>query len=222
MLVLNLTPDELLTTTRAVRKRLDLTRPVERELIRECLEIALQAPSGSNAQGWHFLVVDDPGTRKALGDLYARAFETYRSMPISAHALADQKDGPEKRQMERVIDSAEYLAAHLAEVPVHLIPCFEGRLDALTGPMSAIASAGSYGSIVPAVWSFMLAARSRGLGTALTTLHLMHEKEAAEILGIPFDTITQTALIPVAYTVGTDFRPALRKPLDDVLHLNSW
>ena len=222
MPVLDLTPDELLTTTRAVRKRLDLERPVEPELIRECLEIALQAPSGSNAQGWHFVVVDDPGTRKALADLYAKAFEVYRSMPVSAHALSDQEDGPDKRQMERVVESAEYLAAHLAEVPVHVIPCFAGRLDALSGPMSVMANASSYGSMVPAVWSFMLAARSRGLGTAYTTLHLMHEKESAELLGIPFDGITQTALIPVAYTKGTDFKPARRKPLDDVLHVNSW
>ena len=222
MAKLELSVDEVLTTTRAVRKRMDFDRPVEEALIRECLEIALQAPSGSNAQGWHFVVVTDPDKRKGLAELYRQAFDAYRTMPISAHALTEQREGADQRQMERVVDSAEYLAQNLERAPVHLIPCVEGRFEALTGTLGVLSAASSYGSIIPAAWSFMLAARSRGLGTSWTTLHLMHEEKAAELLGIPFAQVTQVALIPVAYTRGTDFKPARRKPLDDVLHINGW
>lgn len=219
---LNLSTDELLTTTRAVRKRLDMDRPVEMELIRECLDIALQAPSGSNAQGWHFLVVTDADKRAALADLYEKAFNIYRGMPISAHALVEQADPADEAQMERVVSSAEYLAENLKRVPVHLIPCIQGRVDAIVGDAANLAQASIFGSIVPAAWSFMLAARSRGLGTAWTTLHLMFEKAAAEILDIPYEEVTQTALIPVAYYTGETFKVARRKPLDTVLHVNHW
>jgi len=217
MPTLDLTPDELLTTTRAVRKRLDLSRPVGLEVIRECLEIALQAPSGSNAQRWHFVVVTDAAKRAALAKLYNRAFDAYRDMPIAAGNLfrEDPVRGP---QQARVMDSAEYLAAHLHEVPVHVIPCMEGRAD----EVPAVRAAGMWGSLMPAAWSFMLAARARGLGTSLTTLHLIYEREAAELLGIPFDEITQGLLIPTAYTQGTDFKPATRQPLDEVLHVDKW
>ncbi len=219
---LGLSADEVLATTRAVRKRLDLDRPVPIELLRECLELALQAPTGSYAQGWHFVVVTDPEKRRALAQLYHRAFQDYRNQPFSAHAIAKQREGAERRSTERVVDSAEYLAEHLGHVPVHLIPCIEGRVTQIPGDLAQLAQASVYGSILPAVWSFMLAARERGLGTAWTTLHLVHEREAAEILGIPFETVMQTALIPVAYSVGTDFKRAPRRDLDRVLHLNSW
>ena len=217
-----LSPDELLTTTRAVRKRLDLERPVPLEVVRECLEIATQAPTGSNAQGWHFVVVSDPEKRRAIGELYAKAFAMYRTSPFSAHAR--EREGPEwqQRQMDRVIGSAEYLAENLGRVPVQLIPCVEGRTDQATGPMAVLAQASLFGSILPAVWSFMLAARARGLGTAWTTLHLFYEKEVAELLGIPYETVMQTALVPVAYTRGSDFKPARRKPLDPILHVDGW
>lgn len=213
-----MTPDELLTTTRAVRKRLDFERPVERSVLEECLEVALQAPSGSNRQGWHFLVVTEEGKRRALAELYRKSFEAYRRSPQAAHALA-QGSGEYSGQMQRVVDSSEFLAANLARVPVHLVPAIEGRIDA---KYSTRAGASLFGSILPAVWSFMLAARVRGLGTAWTTLHLSYEKEAAEILGIPYDDVTQAALIPVAYTKGAKFRPAERKPLESVLHWNGW
>ena len=221
--LLDLSPDELLSTTRAVRKRLDLERPVPMEAVRECLRLALQAPTGSNAQGWHFVLVTDAGKRRELGALYRKAFEVYRTMPVSVHAgEAAADDSAHAAQMARVVSSAEYLAENLSRVPVHLVPCVEGRVDQLQGPGATLGQASIYGSILPAVWSFMLAARARGLGTAWTTLHLMHEKEAADLLGIPYDAVTQVALIPLAWSKGTDFKPARRKPMEGVVHLNHW
>ena len=214
--------DELLTTTRAVRKRLDLDRPVDMSVVSECLETALQAPSGSNAQGWHFVIVTDADKRQAIGDLYAKAFDVYRDMPISAHALAAQTEPGYRKVMDEVVGSAEHLAANLARVPVHFIPCIEGRVDSLTGPAANASQSGFYGSILPAVWSFMLAARARGLGTAWTTLHLFFEEQIAEILELPYDSVTQVALVPVAYYTGTSFKPANRKPLENFLHLDRW
>ncbi|HKJ23776.1 MAG TPA: nitroreductase family protein [Myxococcota bacterium] len=219
---LNLSADEVLSTTRAVRKRLDFTKPVPMEVIRECLELATQAPTGSNAQGWHFVFVTDPAKKAKLAELYKARFAAYRQMDVSAHNLAEGLDGAAKAQQERVIDSAEYLSEHMAEAPVLMIPCVEGRVDQATGPMASIAAASVYGSIIPAAWSFMLAARERGLGTAWTTLHLMDEKEVSDLLGIPYDRVTQVALVPIAYTKGTDFKPARRKPLDDVVHVDAW
>lgn len=217
MPLLDLTLDQLLTTTRSVRKRLDFSRPVEPEVIRECLEIALQAPSGSNRQTWHFVVVTDADKRMAIADLYRKGFYAYRNSGVSNPA--QYAHNPERvRIQERIVNSADYLAEHMHEVPVHLIPCIAGRLDGLPSIMQA----GVWGSILPATWSFMLAARARGLGSAWTTLHLPYEKEAAEVLGIPYDEITQAALIPVAYTLGTDFKPAAREPLDTVVHWNGW
>jgi nitroreductase len=217
MPTLDLTPDALLTTTRAVRKRLDLSRPVEMEVIRACLGIALQAPSASNVQGWHFVVVTDAEKRAQLAELYRRGFEAYRSLPRAVGNLFqdDPVRGPQQR---RVMDSSQYLAAHLEQVPVHVIPCIEGSADE-TSPMRI---ASRWGSLYPAAWSFMLAARARGLGTVWTTLHLLHEQEAAEILGIPYQDVRQGLLIPLAYTQGSDFQPAPRQPLDDLLHVNGW
>ncbi len=209
------TADQLLTTTRSVRKRLDFKRPVPPELIRQCLDIAYQAPTGSNAQGWHFVVVTDAGKRRGLADLYRKAFEFYATNP-AMRATYDESDLRTK-QMPRVIDSASYLAEHMHEAPVHVIPCIEGRIE----QAGVVAQASVYGSILPAAWSFMLAARARGLGTAWTTLHLFHEQEAAKILGIP-DHVTQTALFPVAYFTGTDFKPAKRLATDRSTHWDTW
>jgi len=214
---LGLSADELLSTTRAVRKRLDFDRPVERELIGECLELALQAPTGSNAQGWHFMLVDDPDQKAAIAALYKKAWAVYPDMPFSAHNV--HKDDPSmKKVQDRVVSSAQYLADNMERVPAMLIPLVAGRFD---GAPSWV-GASIFGSILPATWNFMLAARERGLGTCWTTLHLMHEKEAAEILEIPFDEMTQVALIPIAHTQGTQFRPAPRKALDGVVHWNRW
>ncbi len=218
MPILDLSIDTLLTTTRSVRKRLDLSRPVEPEVIRECLELALQAPTGSNTQGWHFIVVTDPQQRQALATLYRKGGARYRELiaPVLQQRVASNEQ--EATTLARVIDSGQYLIDHLHEVPVHVIPCIQGRTDHLP----IIAQAGQWGSIMPAAWSFMLAARSRGLGTSLTSFHLFFEQEAAEVLGIPYAEVMQAALIPVAYTLGTDFKPAPRKPLESVLHWDRW
>jgi nitroreductase len=204
--------DELLSTTRAVRKRLDLDKPVPREVINECLELAVQAPTGSNTQGWRWMVVEDADKRKALADLYRKGAEAYLT-----DAAAQAEDGGDAQTL-RVYSSAMYLMDHLHEVPVHLIPCIQGRPPEGT-PMVMLG--GLFGSIFPAVWSFQLALRARGLGSALTTLHLLHEKEAAEVLGIP-DDVMQVALLPVAYTKGTDFKRADRPPVADITHWDTW
>jgi nitroreductase len=215
---LNLSADEVLTTTRAVRKRLDFDKPVEMHVLRECLEIALQAPSGSNSQGWHFVLVTDPGKKKAIADLYLQAFNDYEAGP-NQPTKQHQDDPSMARTQARVLSSARYLADNLARVPAMLIPCLAARPDTPGLPQGALASL--YGSILPAAWSFMLAARERGLGTCWTTLHLMHEKEIAALLGIP-DNVAQVALIPIAYTLGTAFTAAPRKDLDTVLHTDHW
>lgn len=215
--ILSLSPDELLSTTRSVRKRLDLTRPVEPELIQECLELAAQAPTGGNSQGWHFVVVTDPDKRRQLGEWYAEGFAAMYGNPEAVVAGLPQDDPSYVETTRRVIGSAQYLAEHMGEVPVHVIPVIEGRTDAFPVAWQA----GIWGSLLPATWSFMLAARSRGLGTCWTTLHLVQEKAAAELLGLP-DNVMQGALIPVAHTLGTDFKPAPRRDLSRVIHHDTW
>ncbi|WP_431239066.1 nitroreductase family protein [Mycolicibacterium aichiense] len=213
-MTLDLTVDELLTSTRSVRKRLDFDKPVPREVLMECLDLALQAPTGSNAQGWQFLFVEDPAKKKALADIYRATGTPYLDMP--APVRGDMRDA----QMDSVLSSAKYLNENLEKAPVFLIPCLEGRPDGAPAGMQA----SYWGSLIPAVWSFMLALRSRGLGSAYTTLHLIGdgEKQAAELLGIPFEQYTQGGLWPIAYTKGTDFKPAKRLPAEQLTHWDTW
>jgi len=204
--------DKLLSTTRAVRKRLDLTKDVPRQVILDCIRLSQQAPTGSNMQGWRWLVVTDPDKRRALSELYRKAGADY---------LAEgqkQAEASGHQQTARVLDSATYLVEHLHEVPVHVIPCIRGRLGADVPPGMV---AGFFGSIFPAVWSFQLALRARGLGSVITTLHLGFEAEAAELLGIP-DGVTQCCLLPVGYTVGDDFKPATRRPAEQITYFDRW
>jgi nitroreductase len=216
---LNLSADQVLTTTRAVRKRMDFDRDVEMDVLRECFNIALQGPSGSNSQGWQFMLVTDKDKIAAIAEWYLKSFDVYQAGPASP--TKQHQDRPEmKDTQQKVENSARYLADNLHKVPALLIPVFGAKLNDPALPHSAQAS--MYGSILPSVWSFMLAARERGLGTCWTTLHLNYEQEIANILGIPFDTHSQLALIPIAYTKGTDFKPAPRKPLDEFLHINEW
>lgn len=196
--------DHVMTTTRSVRKRLDFERPVEPQIIQQCIDIALQAPNGGNRGRYHFVVVSDPEKRAKLADLYRKGF---------AEFLAPNKEsyGP------AVFESAKYLAEHLHEVPLHIIPCIEGRAEEGTPFMQA----NVYGSVLPAAWSLMMALRARGLGSSWTTLHLMYEAEAASLLKIP-ENVTQGVLLPVAYFTGDDFRPALRARGSERTYWNTW
>lgn len=214
-MTLALTPDELLTTTRSVRRRLDLDRAVPLTLVRECIEIALQAPSGSNRQSWEWVVVTDAGLRGKIGEVYKRAVDAYLGSPGAAGKL--YADDPERaRTQRRVGASVAVLGETMGRVPVHVIPCLR-----TSSSLGAGNQAGLWGSILPAAWSYMLAARARGLGTAWTTLHLGYEDEVAQILGIPAD-VHQAVLIPTAYYTGTSFQPAARGPIDGVLHVDQW
>jgi len=206
------TTDELLTTTRAVRRRLDLERPVEREVILDCIRLSQQAPTGGNQQTWSWVVVTDPDKRRALAELYRASGDIY--LPQAHAAAVEQGDG----QTARVYDAAMYLNDILADVPVHVIPCMQGRLPENADNASA---ASMYGSIFPAVWSFQLALRSRGLGSTLTTIHLFKEAEAAKLLGIP-DGVSQVALLPIAYTQGTGFKQASRPDPATITHFDQW
>lgn len=216
MPLLDLNPDELLTTTRSVRLRLDLERPVERSLIEECLRVAQQAPTGGNRQTWSFIVLTEGKVRRALAEIYKRGWEAYLASMNGGGS--SQRNEALNRQVVRVYRSAQYLADQMEHVPVLVVPCLAGRLVSPDTEQQA----GYWGSILPAVWSFMLAARARGLGTCLTTVHLHYEEDAARLLGIPFDQVTQAGLIPIAHTKGTDFKPASRKPLDAIVHWEKW
>jgi nitroreductase len=161
------TVDHLLTTTRSVRKRLDLARPVEPEIIERCLEIAIQAPSGSDRQGWHFVVITDPALKLGIAELYRKSYARY--------AASGPQTGPGAARPQ-LRSSSNYLAEHYHEVPAMVLFCYEGRPE----HPAPLAQAGLYGSILPAAWSFMLALRARGIGAAWTTQHQRYEHEAAE------------------------------------------
>jgi nitroreductase len=208
--------DHALATTRAVRRRLDFDRPVPREVILQCLELAIQAPTGSNRQGWQWVVVTDGAKKQRIGELYRESWYAYASSGRPNYPEGD----PRREQQPRVVSSAQLLADRMGDVPAMVIPCHEGRVDG--DGASNLAIAGVYGSILPAAWSFMLAARGRGLGTAWTTLHLKYEHEVAELLGIPYERVTQAALITVGYYTGEDFRAAERIPLDSIMHWEGW
>lgn len=207
--LLPLNPDELLTTTRTVRKRLDLERAVPVSVVREALEVALQAPSGSNKQKWHWLIVTDPELKKKVAEYYATSHAAYSG----AKPAADAEDPTRAR----IVSSSKHLAEVMGDVPVLVIGAIEIDEDELPAGNQA----GLWGSLLPAAWSLSLALRARGLGTAWTTLHLQYEREVAEVLGIP-GNVRQGVLLPVAYTKGTDFKPAPRKDLDAVIHVDGW
>lgn len=202
--------DTLLTTTRAVRKRLDLERPVEREVLLDCINIAQQSPTGGNRMRWHWMVVQDEAKRRELGQIYRDASEEYFA--------TDQPSGDHNpAQTERVRGSARYLRDVMGQAPALVIPCAAGD----PAEMSLAAQASFFGSIVPATWSFMLALRSRGLGTCYTTLHLNLAERTADLLDIP-DGYTQIALLPVAYTKGTDFKAVSRPPVEEIVSFDTW
>jgi nitroreductase len=208
--------DEVLTTTRAVRRRLDLSRPVPREVIEECVQFARQAPIAGNVERCRFVAVTQPELRREIADIYRAATERVSYKPISeAEAAAD----PAARAMAKVMASAADLRDHLHEVPVLVVVGSEAR--APKEGTGAVAS-GFYGSVFPAIWSFQLALRSRGLGSSLTCIHLHEADRMAALVSLP-ERWTQVALLPVAYTNGLEFRAAARQlPLHDVLRWETW
>lgn len=218
MSLLPLTPDELLSTTRAVRKRLDFERPVSDEVVRECVELAMQSPSGSNNMTMQFVVVRDPERRRALGEIYRQCYSIYQGFDGIYIGSIDKGDDGANAQQQRSARSADFLGERMGDAPVIVVPCTMGRFDGTPAMMTASMA----GNVIPAMWSFMLAARARGLGTCWTTVHLMMEQQAAEVLGIPFDQVQQVCMSPLAYTIGTDFRPASRPPADSIIHWDQW
>lgn len=212
MALLDLDPDQLLSTTRAVRKRLDFTRPVPDELIRECVAMALQAPSGSNVVTMRFVVATDRAKIAAIGAVYGEVYAGYKASP--GYAGSHPATGAHAATQARVASSADYLGEHMGDAPALVIACNEGR--------DRESAVGGIGNVLPGAWSFMLAARARGLGTVWTTMHTSREKDVADILDIPYATVAQAVLTPVAFTKGTDFKPAARPAPDEVIHWNSW
>ncbi|MYI56884.1 MAG: nitroreductase family protein [Acidimicrobiia bacterium] len=212
---LGLSADEVLLTTRAVRRRLDFDRPVPESLLRECARFAVQAPTSSNGQGWHFVFVTERSKIEALAAIYRRGSDLNRARFIENSKARAATDAVWGGQLARMIEAGAHLVENLHRIPAMLIPCAAGRPE---DPRHVVEGAGS---VIQAAWSFMLAARARGLGTCWTTIHLMWEEEVAEILGIPYREVRQYAMIPVAYTIGTEFKPAARD-LDGVLSFNGW
>src|SRR5262245_6036617 len=208
--------EDVLTTTRAVRKRLDFSKPVERKVIEECLAAAQQAPNGGNLQTWGFVVITDGAKRIALAALYHQGYDTFVSSPIAAAMGYGQPHASPAQR--RVLASIDYLVENLHQAPVFVISCIAPRAEGLpTALQHAVC-----GSIMPAAWSFMLAARARGLGTCWTIFHLYHEEEAAKLLGIPYRDVMQVSLIPVAHVHGTKFRPRSRRPVQTMIHWETW
>ncbi|MGX4695413.1 nitroreductase family protein [Streptomyces sp. JNUCC 63] len=216
--------ETVLTTTRAVRRRLDFDRPVPRETVLDCLRIALQAPTGGDAEDWRFVLVGDPEVRRAIGEEYQRLFDLHVRPRMAAildggtmrtHPPARPLDDAARRRKERVYSGAAYLAENLGRAPWLVLAC------ATRPNRSAEIAAAVYGSVFPSVWSFQLALRSRGLGSIITTLHLRGPETVTRLLGIP-EGVTQCALLPVAHTIGIDFRPAARRPVEDVVFLDGW
>ncbi|MFT7600234.1 MAG: nitroreductase [Acidimicrobiales bacterium] len=217
-MLLPLTPDEMLSTTRSVRKRLDFDRPVEPETLTECLELALQAPTGSLRQDWHFVVSTDAEQCRAVGEVYKRVWNGMISDEYLEKTAAAEPDPAARESWLKMMESARHLADNFPRIPAILVPCISGRLDGAPAQLQAL----RWGSVIQGAWSFMLAGRVRGLGTCWTTVHLSEEAEVADILGIPIDEVQQVALIPVAHTIGTEFKPGKRKPFDDFVHWNGW
>lgn len=220
--------ETVLTTTRSVRKRLDFDRPVPADVIEECLEIALQAPTGGHAEDWRFVMVEDANIKASLGAIYLRNFMENVWLPLEESGSAHGKvagrlggassDGAMSSRTARMLEGAKYLAENIGCSPWIMVAVGTRPNPEKGGPGTASAV---YGSVYPAIWSFNLALRSRGLGTVITTLHLHSTDEVSALLGMPEEVI-HVALLPVAYTIGTEFKRGARKSVDEVVYRNVW
>ena len=217
-MTLELSADEVLTTTRSVRRRLDLEKEVSPEILRECLNIALQAPTGSLRQDWHFVVSTDRDQCREVGTIYQEVWTKMVTDDYHNASASRQGEKGDQASWLNMMGSARHLAETFPEVPAIFVPCISGRLEGADAMTQAV----KWGSVIQAAWSFMLAARNRGLGTCWTTVHLQREEDVADILGIPFASIQQVALSPVAHTVGTSFKSGRRKPSAEFVHFNGW
>ena len=229
--------DRLLTTTRSVRRRLDIDRPVPPEVVQKALELAIQAPTSQNHQSWRWVVVTEEKVRLQIAELFRKAW-FFNQTRISGRSGRRRHTA----DIQRLEESVASLVNTIAKVPVLVVPCVMGkppdigkidtdwrrraarferedvRSHARLGEMLA---SNFYGSIYPAVWSFQLALRSRGLGSTITCMNLMFPRPFAELLQIP-DVVTPICVLPVAYTVGTDFKPAQRIPATERTFWNRW
>jgi len=215
---LELSADEVLATTRSVRRRLDLEKEVGEGVLRECLGLALQAPTGSLRQDWHFVVSNDRDQCREVGLIYQQVWTAMVTDEYIDASAGKQGDAGDQGSWLNMMGSARHLAETFPDVPAIFVPCISGRLDG----SDAMTQAVKWGSVIQAAWSFMLAARNRGLGTCWTTVHLQRERDVADVLGIPYSEVQQVALSPVAYTVGTDFKAGRRKPDERFVHFNGW
>ena len=218
MSLLPLTPDELLSTTRAVRKRLDFAKPVPDDLVRECVSLAMQSPSGSNRMSMQFVVVRDAAKRAAIGEIYRQCYKIYTGLDGVYIGSIDKGDEAANAQQQRSASSADFLGEHMGDAPVLIIACNTGRTDGQAG----FGAASMMGNVLPAMWSLMLAARARGLGTCWTTLAMMQEQAVADVIGIPFASVQQVCMSPLAFTTGTDFKPTARPDADSIIHWDTW
>lgn len=217
--------DEVLSTTRTVRFRLDFERPVEDEILEECLSLAQQATMGSNQEEWRVNFVRDPSLKLALAELYRDTYEVWVAKPLREDPAARKRLSPSERDDEaavrrqaRVMEGVKYLADNLERVPV--LSLFSTETPPPPTPVGKLAS-GFYGGIFPMIWSFQLAARSRGLGTVMATGAVHHAKEMADLLDLP-SSFTVVCLVPVSYSRGIEFRRAARRPLQEIYRYDRW
>jgi len=215
---LELSADEVLATTRSVRRRLDLEKEVGEDVLRDCLALALQAPTGSLRQDWHFVVSNDRDQCREVGLIYQQVWTAMVTDEYLDASAGKQGSAGDQGSWLNMMGSARHLAETFPAVPAIFVPCISGRLDGVDAMTQAV----KWGSVIQAAWSFMLAARNRGLGTCWTTVHLQREEDVAEVLGNPYSEVQQVALSPVAYTVGTEFKAGRRKPEESFVHFNGW
>jgi nitroreductase len=218
--------DEVLTTTRSVRRKLDFDREVERDVIEECLTLAQQATMGSNQEDWRFVAVTEADRKAQIAELYRdvwvqtveRPLRERRQDTVARLDPALRSSPADQARQERILASVKYLVDNLERVPVLVFACSAKPVP--TAPLGDRAS-GYYGSIIPIAWSFQLALRSRGLGSVLATAIAFHAERVAEILGLPEGT-HPIAMIPVAYTTTLDFKRAPRLSVDQILRWERW